>query len=233
VKFFQKAGMAALALSNYFARIDGVRENNRAHGQRARQPGFHTENKYLIARLYGVMTFDYSGTTVTFPTELIISSVPLVWMGPIFDGKVENNGPGNDVTDQVHGSVSADGTWIESLSYQRQIIRPGDKSLSYRITLKNVPIANAATGTTTTPGTFEKTSDIQKYVQTIEYNSGIFTGGKIVPAITYVSTDWENAKTRDAAGLKNNVRRKAQRDARTDAAAAAGHGDESFLIRND
>lgn len=194
MKFFQKAGMAALALSIILPGLTGCGKTTAPTVKGQGSLASIQKNKYLIARLYGVMTFDYSGTTVTFPTELIISSVPLVWMGPIFDGKVENNGPGNDVTDQVHGSVSADGTWIESLSYQRQIIRPGDKSLSYRITLKNVPIANAATGTTTTPGTFEKTSDIQKYVQTIEYNSGIFTGGKIVPAITYVSTDWENAK---------------------------------------
>jgi len=82
-----------------------------------------------------------------------------------------------------------------------------DKSLSYRITLKNVPIANAATGTTTTPGTFEKTSDIQKYVQTIEYNSGIFTGGKIVPRL-HMSLQTGKRETRDAAGLKNTFEEK-------------------------
>jgi hypothetical protein len=202
VKFFQKAGMAVLAISITLLGLTGCGKTSAPDVEGQGSLASIQKNKYLIARLYGVMTFDYSGTTVTFPTELIISSVPLVWMGPIFDGKVENNGPGNDVTDQVHGSVSADGTWIVSLSYSRQIIRPGDKSLSYRITLKNVPIANADTGTTNTPGTFEKTSDVQKYVQTIEYNSGIFTGGKIVPAITYVSTDWENAKTGMQPALK-------------------------------
>ena len=150
------------------------------------------QNKFLTARLYGLMTFDYSGTTVSFPTELIIASVPINWMGQIFDGKLVSTGPGNDLTDQVHGSVSADGNWILTLSYSRQIIRTGGKSVSYRITLKNIPIFKTTNSVTTEPGKFEQEGDVQKFIETIEYTNGLYDGSKIVPEVTYVSTDWSN-----------------------------------------
>jgi hypothetical protein len=88
VKFFQKAGMAALALSIILPGLTGCGKTTAPTVKGQGSLASMQKNKYLIARLYGVMTFDYSGTTVTFPTELIISSVPLVWMGPIFDGKL-------------------------------------------------------------------------------------------------------------------------------------------------
>jgi len=148
--------------------------------------------KYLIARFYGSMTFDFKGTPFTFPTELTISSVPVTWMGQIFDGSTENNGPGNDVTDEVHGSVSADGKWVLMLSYSRQIARPAQKSIFYRVTLKNVPIDKAGFGTGVASGTFDESGDVQKYIDKIEYMDGIFENGQITPSITYISTDWSN-----------------------------------------
>ena len=160
------------------------------------------QNKYLTARLYGLMTFDYSGTTVSSPAELIISSVPISWMGQIFDGKSESIGPGNDVTDQVHGSVSADGDWILLLTYSRQIAKTGQKSVFYRISLKNIPIAQVNKDIVTENGTFEQAGDVQKYVDRIEYSNGIFTDGEIVPDITYVSTDWSNT----AIGLQPSLK---------------------------
>ena len=151
------------------------------------------QNKYLTARLYGLMSFDFSGTPVSFPTELTISSVPISWMGPIFNGTLQNSGPGNDVTDQVHGSISSDGKWLLLLTYSRQIARPNQKSIFYRITLKNVPITQADSRPAGTPGSFDETGDVQKYVDQIEYSEGIFTNGSIVPEISYVSTDWSNS----------------------------------------
>jgi hypothetical protein len=112
-------------------------------------------------------------------------------MGQIFDGKVVNNGPGNDMTDTVHGSVSTDGGWILSLSYSRQVARTGGKSVFYRINMKNIPITVFNNGTVETKQ-FEKQGDVQKYIEKIEYNDGLYDGTTITPAITYVSTDWAN-----------------------------------------
>ena len=68
------------------------------------------QNRYLKGRLYGLAAFDYAGTIMTFPSEFTVASVPIEWMDVIFSGKLEEGGPGEDVTDQVHGSVSADST---------------------------------------------------------------------------------------------------------------------------
>ncbi len=151
------------------------------------------QNKYLTARLYGLMTFDFAGTIVTFPTELTIASVPISWMGQVFNGQLEAVGPGKDITDQVHGSVSADGAWLLSLSYSRQIIRPGRDGVFYRITLKNVPIGKVANGTASEDRSFQKEGDIQKYIEEIEYIDGLLDGNKIVPTTTYISADWANS----------------------------------------
>jgi hypothetical protein len=102
------------------------------------------QNKYFTARLYGLMTFDFEGSPFAWQTELKIASVPVEWMGHIFDGKYIEGGPGEDVTDQVHGSVLKDGTWIDFLFYSRQIVRYGGTAVFYRVTLKNVPISKSS-----------------------------------------------------------------------------------------
>jgi hypothetical protein len=151
------------------------------------------QNGYMTARLYGLMSFNFNGTTVSYPTELIIVSVPIVWMGQVFSGKLEETGPGEDVTDQVHGSVSADGAWLLTLTYSRQIIHNNGKAIEYRVAVKNVPVIDTKKGLTAPPVTFEKQGDVQKYIDVVEYNDGSWNGTTITPSIVYVSTDWKNS----------------------------------------
>ncbi len=153
------------------------------------------QNGNLSVRFFSVMTFSSSGTLVTAPSELGVSGVPINWMGVIFNGRLEEFLAGEDTTDEVHGSVSADGNWIESMYYSRQILRTtaNPSGTFYRISLKSVPISGAASGSTLGPGNFEKSSgDIQKYITQIEYADGPVIDSKINSITKYISTDWGN-----------------------------------------
>lgn len=162
------------------------------------------QNKFLTGRFYGLMTFKFSGTTFTFPTELQIASVPVTWMGELFNGKLEEVGPGEDVTDEVHGSVSSDGNWLVTLYYSRQILRTSNNTGTFfRVTFRNVPIMKQVNGVVTEVGTFEKDgADLQKYVEKIEYIDGTLNGNQIVPTSSYLSTDWKNTGN----GLKPSLK---------------------------
>jgi hypothetical protein len=145
------------------------------------------KNKYITARLYGVMNFDFSGRTVSWPTELKIASVPLEWMGQVFNGRLVVVGTQYNLVDQVHGSVSADGRWLLTLTYSRQVVRTPEK-VTYSVSLRNVPIFISA-NTTGKTRNFEIEGDVQKYVESIGYSAGE-TGP--TPA-KYLSMDWANS----------------------------------------
>jgi hypothetical protein len=141
------------------------------------------------------MDFDYSGAVVRSPTELAVSGVPLQWMGANFNGKLQKSSTTEDVIDEVHGSISADGNWVESIYYSRQVLRKGTNSNGtfYRINLKNIPIDEEENGTAVKPGIFERSgTDIQKFITQIEYIDGLMKDGQIDPTIKYISTDWTN-----------------------------------------
>jgi len=143
------------------------------------------QNGYVNARLFGLMTFAISTTSFTYPTDLTISSVPIVWMGQVFNGSTKG-GPGGYTTDFVHGGVSPDGAWLLSFSYSRQIIRPGGSSTYYSVELKNIPLGQVGAAK---PGIFEQKGDVQKYVVQISYLGGGFS----VPegsSSAYMYTDW-------------------------------------------
>jgi hypothetical protein len=148
----------------------------------------------LSAFLYAVMTFEISGTEFAYPTQIAVDQVPITWMGSIFNGKVVESGPGEDVTDEVHGSISADGYWVESMYFSEQITRTNAKTGTFfRVTLRHTPVVNEAGGAIKDLGYFNQTSgDVQKYVAKIEYIDGPLINGKISPLSTYLSTDWKN-----------------------------------------
>lgn len=158
----------------------------------------------LSVRFYGMMTFDFAGTTVTFPSEFAVSSVPIDWEGRIFSGKAEGGGPGGDVTQQVHGSLSPDGEWVDSLSYSWQITRTANNAVTLRrVTLRNLPIVQIAGGSATELVVFEKAgADLQKHMERIEYVDGLLSGGKMVSTTTYVGTDWKNSNKGQVPTLK-------------------------------
>ncbi len=185
--------MAALVVSGM---LFGLISCNKAPATAATTQGALTalqQYKYMNARLYGQMTFDIEGEQFTWPAELIIASVPLEWMGQVFNGTLTAGASGNDLIDKIHGSVSADGAWLLSLSFSRQIIRIGENGTYYRVTLKNVPIG--VNSYATSPGVFEKVGDIQKYVEEIRYIDGRWDGSKIIPNVNYISTNWVNTRS--------------------------------------
>jgi hypothetical protein len=149
------------------------------------------ENGNLSARFYGLMTFRSLGTDVTFPSDLSVPPISIYWMGVVFNGRLEETGAGEDVTYEVHGGVSADGNWVESVYFSRQVLRKTiDPSGSFfRVTLRSIPISNTAGQ----PGIFEKIgADVQKYISKIEYSDGPMNGKQIASNTDYISTDWKN-----------------------------------------
>jgi hypothetical protein len=148
----------------------------------------------ISARFYAIMTFTGLGATVDFPSELAIPPLSIEWMGNIFSGKLVGFGPGGEITYQVHGSVSDDGLWLDSLSYSREIIWGSANSGSfYRVTMQNLPIGSEFNGAVSNIGECEKTgSDIQRYLVKIEFAEGTLDGRKIISTTNYISTDWKN-----------------------------------------
>jgi len=146
--------------------------------------------KYVTARLFASMSFEFEGQTVEWPTELIISSVPVNWMGQVFNGKVEANG----LVDQVHGGVSGDGEWLLSFSYTRSIVRTQDV-ISYTVVLRNVPIT-PTDNSTAVVALFDRQDDVRKYVEDIQYKAGgVTVGSWKETGANYTSTDWNAAGT--------------------------------------
>jgi hypothetical protein len=151
------------------------------------------QNGNVSARLYGIMDFDYSGGVVRIPSELLVSGVPLTWMGAIFNGKYQKTGSGQTVTEEVHGSISADGDWVETVFFSRQITRINNSSTFYRVTLRNLHLKYATDTASTTTVIFESSgTDIQKYIAKIEYADGLLKDNRIESSISYISTDWQN-----------------------------------------
>ena len=150
------------------------------------------QNKFIKASLFGIMTFSFSDDTFTWPTELAVSSVPIVWMGQVFNGQVKNAGPAKDITDQVHGGVSADGQWLLSFYFSRVISSPNNPAMYYTVELKNVPIGTLTGTAQGARGSITRQGDIQKYITSLVYMS---------PGAIYLSTDWTN----DADGQRANL----------------------------
>jgi hypothetical protein len=152
----------------------------------------------LSARFYGLMTFKSSGTEVSFPSEFSVPPVSINWMGGVFNGKLEETGAGEDVTYEVHGGMSADGNWVDSVYFSRQILRKSANNSGsfFRVTLRSVPMVSTVNGAASQLGSFEKTgADVQKYISKIEYADGPMNGNQIASNTDYVSTDWKNTNS--------------------------------------
>jgi hypothetical protein len=150
----------------------------------------------LTGFLSGYMNFKISGTEFAFPTQLTVDQVPIYWMKTIFNGKVEKAGPGEDLTDEVHGSLSEDGDWVESMYYGEQITRPSSKTATFfRVTLRHVPLQILNGPADKEIGVFNLSNgDLQKYVEKIEYRDGPWNNGQITPLSEYLSIDWNNTE---------------------------------------
>jgi hypothetical protein len=146
--------------------------------------------KSLAVDFRAVITFSISNTTTSYPTELAVPLVPITWNGLSFSGSLQESGIGEDVTDTVNGTVSADGKALVQLVYSRQIMRSTATGTYYSVTLQSVPL-NAGI----IAGLFNFTgSSIQGYATAINYIDGPIVSGQINATTTYVSTDWGNAQ---------------------------------------
>jgi hypothetical protein len=137
----------------------------------------------LSARLFGLATFEGYNQTIDWPIEYAVPPISISWMGNIFNGLLEGAGPGGYITYQVHGSVSDDGAWIESMFFSKKVFNPtSNTGVFFRVTLQNVPLVQ----TTDESGNGQAKSvksgpDVQRFLTRVEY---IFD-----PNFTYLGTN--------------------------------------------
>jgi hypothetical protein len=154
--------------------------------------GLLQQNKGCAVRLYGLMTFNAFNQDFSYPTEFKMPPIAITWMGHIFNGRVQTTGPGAAIY-EIHGGASEDGNWIETMYYSVNTVQPNSQfGILYRITLRNVPLKTASSGTSLTPFFEMSGSDVQKYVSKIEYSG----------SNKYVSTDWQTQNQGQLPALK-------------------------------
>ena len=148
--------------------------------------------KYLRASLSGLVIMPFGTQANILPILLDIPSVPIQWNGTIFDGTVKGAGPNGGTTVQVHGSVSDDGEWVETMSFNRQVASGGTGSIDFcQVILQEVPIT-PVTGNVTAIGAFLKSgADVQKHVEKLLYTQGGGTMGTV--PLSFNSLLWDNA----------------------------------------
>ncbi len=153
----------------------------------------------LSVDLFGLVTYRTGTATATFASVFFVHSGPVKWSGTTFSGHLEEAGAGEDITDTVEGSVSADGYNLVSLTYSRVIIRPAvANGTSYTVSLAGVPLASGSN-----VGAFQLAgAGVQKYVSAIKYADGKLNGTQIVSSFEYVSTDWANTNPSEQPTLK-------------------------------
>jgi hypothetical protein len=166
------------------------------------------KNQGISVSFSALITFTRYKQELQIPSELALPSMPIEWMGLSFTGKVETDmlsigntvpiglyGPSSRVTDQIHGTVSADGKWLASLTYSRQITRSGpNDGVFFKVTLRNLPFKGSSEGGGLEAETISLSGlDVQKYVVSIEYTDKTVSGGQVLVMANYHSTDWDGS----------------------------------------
>jgi hypothetical protein len=135
----------------------------------------------ISARLFGLADFEGYGQTVTQSIEYSIPPISVTWMGAIFNGTLSGAGPGSDITYKVHGSLSDDGAWIESMFFSKQI-----NGVYFLVTLKNVPLTQTLDDQGKEQAVFNISGpDVQKFLVNVQYVAD--------PNFTYLTTSWDDA----------------------------------------
>jgi hypothetical protein len=147
------------------------------------------QDRNLAIVFHALITFSINPNT-SYATDLAVPAVPITWTGLLFSGNLQESGPGEDITDNVGGTISADGTSLITLVYSRKILRTNNTGTSYDIALHNVPLDTSINNLT-----FRYSGAvIQSYVSSISYADGTVNSGQIVSSNNYVSTDWANTQ---------------------------------------
>jgi len=154
-------------------------------------PGFELlEGSTTISvRLYGIMEYATYGIRFTHPTTLEVLTVPTGWMNYSFRGFDLRQEATQTITDQVHGTVSADAAWITNLVYTRYLTRSSaNDGVFYKVVMNNIPIVEIKEGMARA---YVLGADIRKYVESVEYYEQSVVDGQLVITTTYLSTDWQ------------------------------------------
>ena len=143
------------------------------------------QNKSINVSLSAMMTFNDHGKNVTAPREFAVQGVPITWgdtslNDTTFSGKIYD--ADRHIIDSVHGIVTADGKWLEHVTFWREVTE-GTADGTFDITLGPVPIVDITGGNVTRVGICEETGDVRKHVMQI---------GFLPEGVSYVSTDWGN-----------------------------------------
>ena len=145
------------------------------------------QNNSISVSLSALMTFNEYGKNVTAPREFSMKDVPIIWgdtslNDTTFSGKIYD--ADRHIIDSVHGIVTADGRWLEHVTFWREITE-GATDGTFDITLGPIPIVDITGGNVTQVGICEKTGDVRKHVLQIGY---------LPEGVSYVSTDWQNGQ---------------------------------------
>jgi len=143
----------------------------------------------ISVRLYGIMEYATYGIRFTHPTTLEVLTVPTGWMNYSFRGFDLRQEATQTITDQVHGTVTADAGWITNLVYTRYLTRSSDNDgVFYKVVMNNIPIIEITEGFAQA---YVAGADIRKYVESVEYYEQSVLNGQLVITTTYLSTDWQ------------------------------------------
>ncbi len=132
----------------------------------------------LSASLTAAMEFSNNGKTMVLPTSCAVKSIPIAWSGRVFSGWAYEGGDQKTVM-LVRGRVSDDGSWIEAMKFSRKVLDQTAAGVEFEISVRYIPIADGGSGRSV--GVFERTGDVGKHVERVNYDA---------PDTRYISTAW-------------------------------------------
>lgn len=142
------------------------------------------QNKSINVSVSGMMTFNDHGQNITSFKEFGVQNVPITWMDTTFMGNTTSYPtPHKQIIDHVHGIATANGKFLEHVSFWREIKEDGKPDIVFDITVYAIPMDGSGNSTLTTA--FTQTGDIKKYVLGINY---------IQDGVQYCGIDWGNTE---------------------------------------
>jgi hypothetical protein len=121
------------------------------------------QNQSINVTLSGLVTLNDHGQNITSFKEFGVKNVPLSWMDTTFMGNTTSNlTPHKQIIDHVHGIATADGRFLEHVSFWQEIKEDGKPDIVFDITVGPIPMDG--TGNSTLAKAFTRTGDIKKYV---------------------------------------------------------------------
>ena len=133
--------------------------------------------------LQGVIKVIDHGVERSGSADFNINAVPITWNGSMFYGSTYED-DSNRIADDVHGIISEDGQWIETLQFSQMRVGGEMMGIMYSVTLTNVPVAEVnAENQTVITGIFSRIGGVGKFVKSVEYEQ---------KGVQYVSMDWLN-----------------------------------------